>query len=229
LNIEIQIEYVYIKIILDLLRLQENFEFNYSLNSNLKHARRALDLASLVTPGQEEELKRHTSFYINQIFQLMNPKVYIPLFGPFEYPVNISKSVIHLNVSSLLAVNQNHDKQGHIYHAVTFSPYSNERDMENDLIQQMKLFTLSLSNPFRTLVDKPRIKLHIFSTSKDNTVNYSSLEYRPSTNRNTWAKYIEQVIKNIEAQYHYPVIPCNYQCPYKSNCSLSPSRRREND
>lgn len=221
------LEYVYIKIVLDQLKYQENFDFNYSLNANLKNAIKALDLSSVVSSGQQEEYKRHTSLYMYEMFKILNPKIYIPIFGPFEYPVTVSKSVIHLNISSLLSVNQNLDKQGHIYHAITFSPYVNTKDMENDLVQQIKLFTMSLSNPFRTLVDKPRIKLHIFSSSKDTTLNYTSLEYKPSTQKNPWAKYIEQVVKTIESNYHYPIVPCNYSCKFKSQCGLLPTRRRK--
>jgi hypothetical protein len=217
-------EYVYIKSILDNLKYRDEFDFNFSLNVNMLIGAKALGLQE-IDPGFREEITRHTALYMHELYTILRPKIYMPSFGPFEYRVNISKSVVKLNAASLLATSDHHEG-GRVYHAVTFSPYSSARDMTNDAVQRIKLLTLSMSNPFKTIKDKPRVKLHIFSSSGTKDLNYASLEYNPSTDNKLWASYVEQPIKLIESDYHYPLVPCIHKCPYKNICNLDPLRVR---
>jgi hypothetical protein len=217
------LEYVYLKSTIDHLRLQNNFDFNFALNTNLQLATRALAIDEL-PPGEQDEIVRHAAIYMQEMYTLLRPRIYIPLFGPFEYNVNISKSLARLSVASILGTNDVHHGDGRVYHVVTFSPFSNQRDMTNDLVQRIKLLTLSMSNPFKTLKDKPRVKLHIFSSSGTKDVNYASIDYVPSLDKKLWTNYVEQPIKLLESGYHYPVVPCTYKCPYRAACNLDPIR-----
>lgn len=231
------IDFAYVNLILHMMR-NENFDYKYRLNQVLLTAHRHLSLGDM-EQSEKQELLRVAALGVEQIFQTLPPNLYLPVFGAFEYPVKISKTSLMLRVSSILMTRQNlHDwtkktvvdkeYRSKTIHAVTFSPYSIMRDISSDPVQQVKALTLAASNPVRVNPHHIQVKLHVFSASNHATdLNYTYIQHRIPIDYSTWGQYLEAPMKLLEANYHYPVVPCLYACPYKNVCQPTPFITRE--
>jgi hypothetical protein len=226
------IEFAYIRLVLNMLRNQ-TFDYRFELNQVLRSAYKHLGVAN-VSPEEIQELIRTAAIGVDELFKTIPPNLYIPIFGAFEFPVKVSKSTTMLRVSSILttkrSLNQgapanDPDYRARTLHAVTFSPYHVVRDMEADIVQQVKALTLGSANPVRMGNDKPRVRLHIFSAKQNPAevgLHYTYIEHRTPIDFTAWGKYLEQPIKQLESQYHYPLTPCPYACPFRATCQPDP-------
>lgn len=211
-------EFVYSNIVLDMMRAPETFEFKFSLTAHLQRAVKALKLKEQHTNAEIEECRRAAAIAVDEIVNILVPRLYMPVFGTFSYPVKISESVLNLRLSSILTTT-NHTVKARTLHAVTFSPYTSPADMQNDLVQTIKSTTLAMANPIKHAIASNDITLHVFSLGTTKHLHYVPIECSP-TAAQSWASYIEQPIKLLESGYHYPVVPCNFSCQFKSTCNV---------
>lgn len=220
-------EYVYSKLIIDLLRTPD-FDYKYFLNSHLHHARKYLKLDEVISNEEAlQELLRHAAININEIFNILKPTRYIPAFGSFEYPVKIANGIIDLRVASLLVTNSEHsyaDKGGRTFHAVAFSPHAQDRDMEQDFTQILKVTTLVTANPLLHYSPTMPFKLHLFSSKISHGINYTFIEYNKDMHKH--AKYFEEVFGLIEKGFNHPLSPCPHACQFKPICGVDHKRIR---
>lgn len=224
------LEFVYIRMILEIMR-NPDFEYKFFLNATLAKTPRQLKLAEHLEPVEIKEYMRHAAINTDEIFRILNPQRYIPAFGPFEYPIKVSHVVFKPRIAALLATNINNysarvERDRHrILHAVTFSPFSSPRDMENDIVQRIKVMSLANASPIRASHDSSDIKLHIFSAgTKTGELSYTSIEWNSERDGSGWGQYLEAPIKLMESGYDYPINPCLYSCPYKNICAPDPAR-----
>lgn len=218
---------MYIKIILDILRQSsQQLELHFAIGMHLQHAVREFGLRDILSHEELTETLRHVSIAADEIFRLMKPSVYVPVFGPFNYQVRASNSVIDLQVSSMSAVPTHIPElkeRTRTYHAVMFSPYIGIKAMEDDIVARIKLATLAQANPLRLQAESTRLRLHIFGVQPSTPdLLYTFLDYKASTDKRAWARYLDSAIKGFESGFHYPLVPCPHACQFKQTCFPSP-------
>lgn len=188
----------------------EDFDFNFMINANTKLVEKQLRTRVNNSTVAAEEIKRHAIFAVQRLFETLPLQHYIPVFGRFEYPVKVADSVVHVGCAALLL-----SKEKKRLHAVSFSPYSSPFDMKNDLVQVIKSMTLANATPVPHR--EQRAYLHLANIGTTGQIHYTFIECTDSTVKES-ADHIQQPIKLIEAGYHYPVVPCAYECEFRSQC-----------
>jgi hypothetical protein len=220
------VENLYNRLVQDLLK-DINFDYKQSLYFHSRYLETKLLKQNKNNIIEIQEDIRHAVLAVNQVLEILNPSIYIPIFGPFDYFVNISHSSLRLNINSLQLVSPRvwgtqKVSRAKTLHAISFVPYNTIRDMESDLISLLKVQTLGANTPLSTT--STEAKLHLFSTNNSNEdVAYTSLQYDKSMEKRTWLEFLEQPVKLLETKYHFPLTPCAHSCEFKPICF--PARR----
>ena len=178
-------------------------------------------LKVMALKGQEEDLLEpqinaylnQCTLYLKDLFEVLPIQNYIPIYGPIAPVVRVSKTPIQLQISGLLR-----SQTTQTLHAIAFVPASNayEHCIANDPALHLKLKILKPFVAKHMRSGRPQVKMHVFAHDKRNQMVYEC--YDSNQTNLTLLKRIEGVIKTIETGHHYPVLPCLYKCPYKSNC-----------
>lgn len=162
----------------------------------------------------EPQLNKYISsstLYLKDLLSILPLSTYIPIFGPIEPIVRLSKTPIRLEISGIL---RSRSKQ--TLHAISFSPARTKHSIINDPALHLKLKLLQPFVAKHIQTGRPQVTMHNFSCSKNGSIIYES--YSSNDINKALLKRIEVMIKTIEIGHHYPVLPCLYSCPYKSNC-----------
>lgn len=166
--------------------------------------------SEILMDTQVDRIMNSSILWLREFFNLFPFSTYIPVFGPCNTRIKVSKTPIDLSISGFYR-----SKRNATMHAVTFSPYASDHSIRNDPVNLLKLKVLE---PFvaNHWSGRPNVKLHIFNFGKENNFNYFSLD---SNYPNSLAyKRIKRAVQNIEAGNFYPIVPCPHFCKYKSTC-----------
>lgn len=158
---------------------------------------------------QKQELVRHGILILNEIFTMMPPDLYIPVFGPYEYTVKINKTAFQLHVSAGFRSTKNQT-----LHIVCFTPYLDEHAMMNDPTVHLKLATLK--NAVKEHVKRAQARLHMFAITPSGNLCYNNLDTDEADPN--FMKYVLRLVRAMESGYHYPLVPCPYTCKFKKQC-----------
>lgn len=159
---------------------------------------------------QVDELSRRSIIYLNDLFDIFTIGPYIPIYGPIEQRLRISKTPIDLRVSGIFRSAKNKT-----VHCVQFTPYTNTHSVINDPLTQLKI------NIFSRVVEphpkrKENVCIHTFG-ARGHDIFYTSVNDEDYNRK--YIKMIKQQIKSIEDGYHMPIIPCPYACAFKTKCT----------
>ena len=190
------------KDILDPLHLMQKYLFRAS---------RDLGYNDELMENQVLQLRRQATLMLGDIFNIFSFTQYIPIYGPITYNVKVHKTPITLRVSGLYRSLKNQT-----VHIVCFSPYTNEHAIANDPTLMLKLQTL------KRVVKKhhsgrAQAKLHLFGASgSDRNLLYSSMESGDVSPQGL--TQVTNLVKQLEADIHYPLVPCSHICKFKRRC-----------
>lgn len=177
----------------------------------LQRSARQQRVGDSLMDAQARDLVNKCILWTNDFFELFPFSTYIPVYGPLEYTVKVSKTPVRLHVSGVYRTIRNQT-----LHVVVFSPYPNLHSMINDPTIHLKLQTLKrFVAPHYT--QRAQCKVHILGMQRNNELLYHSLD-TSEANPDVLPR-VEQLIKLMESGYHYPVVPCKHQCPYKRQCN----------
>lgn len=200
------IEYAYERLIISYLRnkVYDPLDtLNKYLHKGVKH------LASSYLEQQRMEIIRHGFVAINDILTIMPMDLYVPVMGPYEYVLKVSKTPVKLKVSASFR-----SKKNQTLHLVCFSPYTTQHNMQNDPANYLKLALLK--NSTKEHNKRTQVRLHLFSVLPSNEVVYTSVDTDDLSKEAIGS--IHGVVESIEAGRAYPVLPCNYNCEFKRKC-----------
>ncbi len=164
--------------------------------------------AQLIDGVVEREIIRN-GIDVGQVFNTLSPAIYKIVSGPVEIPYKINKTQIKLQVSGVFRSMKNET-----LHVLTFSPFVNEQSAANDAVNQIK--AMSLQHLVRERGVRPQIRLHTFAVNDTSETHYSTLTSIEISDDQK--KKINSLVMLMESGYHFPLVPCPYQCPYKSIC-----------
>lgn len=159
-----------------------------------------------------ERFKFHNSCikWLTEFFKVFPPNRYYPVSGPLEYRVKVSKTPVDLHVSAVFRTTQNQT-----IHVLCFSPYKRGLDLLNDPVVHLKVHLLK---PFvKKYGERAQVKMHILGWGEDGAMRYRSIDSEEVDSNYVRRTY--NLVKQIELGYFYPVVPCMYQCKWKSTCS----------
>jgi len=162
----------------------------------------------------EPQLNRymHTCLlWLKEFFNIFSFNTYIPVYGPLKPKIKISKTPMQLDISGVYR-----SKKNQTLHIITFATYNSEHSMINDPTLHLKLNIIKPLVKEHTSSGRPQAVIHSFGYGKNDNLNYYSLQSDKADNN--FIKMIELLVKQIEDGYHFPVIPCNHRCKYKSVC-----------
>lgn len=213
-------EHLYTKLILEVLK-DPRFDYKQSLWFHSRHLE-----TRLIKQGKDsyetQENIRHAVLAVHEVFSIIRPNIYIPVYGAFDYMLNASRSNVKLRINSLHLANPRMASTTNVsrtktLHAVNFVPFTYVKDMESDLISLLKVQTLGANTPFETKTTEA--KLHLFGIGNGTEeLTYTYIDYKKSMEYKPWLNYLEAPIKTLEAKYHYPLVPCPHSCQFKTNC-----------
>jgi hypothetical protein len=158
---------------------------------------------------QQQELVRHGILILNDIFSLMPPDLYTPVFGPYEYTVKLSKTAVQLRISAAFRSTKNQT-----LHIVCFSPYLNQHAVMNDPVVHLKLATVK--NAVKPHGQRAQARIHLFSVSPTGSLVYNNLDTEEANPE--FMKHIVRLVKRMEAGHHFPLVPCPHTCQFKKQC-----------
>jgi len=159
---------------------------------------------------QVAELVRRATLCLDDLFRIFTIGPYLPVYGPIDYRIKVSKTPLDLNISGIFRLVKNQT-----LHAVQFTPYINPLDMQNDPITHMKLKVFSKAvKPHGKR--RPQVKLHQFSIDSSNSLVYNSIDSNLLSDKHL--KIFSYLISEMERGVYFPRIPCNFMCPYKQKC-----------
>ena len=184
-----------------------NLDISYAINRSVKN----LDLQENYPPNVIAELKRHTIILLNEILKLFPLDTYQVIFGPWTFRQKVSRTALELSISSILL-----DKNSKTLHFIVFSPYKRDINRRNDPSLILKLISMhKLRSKF--VSSNGNTKLHVISAKNDIQLEYSSYTNKTLTIDST-ADRVKKMIQAMELDFHQPVLPCNYSCPFKQKC-----------
>lgn len=219
-------QFLYRRLILDLLQNPAT-DYKQSLFLHSKKLEYSLKRKNKFNFETEKAIQ-HAILAVHDMLEILIPDTYIPSFGPFEYLVEFKKDHLKLSVDSLLLVNPKKASSKYLsksrtLHAVSIVPFTTLKDMESDIVSIIKMQTLGNHTPLNT--KSIGAKLHLFGAGPGvDSLFYTVLEYKNDADSKEWLNYLEAPVKLFSSGYHYPVVPCQYACPFKTQCR--PIRRR---
>lgn len=155
--------------------------------------------------SQYESILNSLSIYGSQIFNYFNINEYLPVCGPIYLNKIISKTTIKLKISGIFR------NKNQTLHLVYFSPYTKRLDILNDPI-----VAFTAEEFFQFIKDhksdRPKITIHIFYYKDYKDIGY--INYKPKNNNLDYTN----LVKDIEVENYFPVVPCFYKCKYKNKC-----------
>jgi len=176
-------------------------------------------IASITKYAQEDSLmepqiERYLSacmLWLEEFFNLFTFSTYIPVFGPIKPIQKVSNTPVQLHISGLYRSTNNKT-----IHAISFSPYKTKHAILNDPVMALKIKLLAPFVQEHFPSKRPKVVLHNFYYGKNHNLGYVSISSNDFDNK----RYvmIENIIKNMEAGHHFPVLPCLYSCKYKKVC-----------
>jgi len=206
----------------ELVRASMEKLFIKSLKKELKDP--ASDLQSTILFSLKEINKNHNLLepqidknmnlailWLKDFFNIFPLSKYITILGPIEPVVKINKTPIKLHISGLFR-----SKERQTIHAITFSPYGNKHSILNDPSNILKIKMLQPFVQKHLQTNRSQVILHIFSFTKNGNLEYHSIDSNDVTTNKF--ETIKSLVKAIESDYRYPVIPCNHSCPFKKDC-----------
>jgi hypothetical protein len=161
-------------------------------------------------PQKLELLHQRSAWLLHNFEEIFSLDTYLPVYAATEYKLIVSKTPIKMRLSGVYRTEKNN-----ALHIVDFSPYIHEHDVLNDPFVHLKLKMLNESVAWNR--QRHTVKLHSFSVLKgSNTLNYTSMTTKDISQ--TQIDRATGVIKLMESGYHFPLLPCNINCPYKTRC-----------
>ena len=156
-----------------------------------------------------ETLYRQSSITIHNFWKSFNTNKLIPITGPFPVSIRVLRTPIEIRVNSIFRRKQNKEIV-----AIMFSPYETEHGMKNDPIPYLTL--QALSNFGTEHFARSSLTVISFGIRPNGNILISTITDNDYS-KNHWDK-INLTVRAMEAGYHFPILPCNYNCPYKNIC-----------
>ena len=149
--------------------------------------------------------------WLKEFFTIFPLSSYAPILGPIEPTMRISKTPIKLHLSGIFR-----SKKKQTLHAISFSTYASKHSMLND---PSALLKIQLLKPFvkeHLQTERSQVILHIFAYGKNGNLQYDTIDSNKVSNYHL--SRVISLVETMELGHNYPVIPCNYSCPFKKDC-----------
>jgi hypothetical protein len=190
--------------------LKEDIE-NPSLEftPSLRRVLLQLKVKDLLQDAEVDQLLRNSTYALNEIWKVLNPKELMPISGPLDYKMKVSKTPVQLRISGVLRKQKTKELI-----VPVFMPVALSHSVLNDPVLHLKL---DLIRQFGTAHHKrPTASAYAFAVQSNGEVIFHLLKDTEQSKQRL--KMIELQIKAMEIGYHYPVLPCLHTCPFKQRC-----------
>lgn len=177
---------------------------------SLLRSSKELQLDSRYMEGQVRELHSKVGIALGELFGAFDANSFLPVTGPIPWRVKVSDSVVQVTTSAVL-------QEKTTLHLIDFSPYRNIHGIKNDPIIYLKAQTVSqLAKTWFS--ESSECILHVFSLSEKEKLLYYKV---PSTDiSNAILSKVTNIVQGIELKLNFPILPCNRNCLYKTECFL---------
>ncbi len=198
------------RVVVDCIRNQSEDPVRYlqgalSRSLSLKRARPKM------LEGQVRELQNQVTIWVGKIFEILPPNMYLPVSGPIEPRMKVGKSVVDLHISALFR-----SRRYQTVHAVGIVPYSSSRDILSDIPSMLKLRILEPLVKKHFATKRPQARIHLFAWSEGGGLRYENMDSNQLNEH--YLRMVENLVGQIETEYHFPLLPCGYGCPFKDVC-----------
>jgi hypothetical protein len=63
---------------------------------------------------------------------------------------------------------------------------------------------------------RPQAKIHLFAWGEGGELKYQNMDTNQLNEH--YLKMVKNLVGQIEADHHFPLLPCPYKCPFKDVC-----------
>lgn len=180
-----------------------------AINTYVLKAMSAFGLKADILDSDARTIHSLTTIFLYDFLKIFSPQVYFPLTGPVPWRIKVSKTPLDLEVSATFRTSKNNT-----LHCIYFSPYKTSHGLANDPIAHLTLYTYQ--NTIQKHFARPQAKLHILSIKETGHIRYASLDSFQISK--PYLKQILSLVKTMETNHHFPVLPCLHSCPFKKEC-----------
>jgi len=181
----------------------------YLVSKAILHAAKLCNLDTKYLVGQQQQLVNRTTLWLDEFLKLFKANIYYPVTGPLPWRKTISRTTIDLKISGIFRTTKNQT-----LHVISFSPFSDRQSQVNDPILHLK--TQALQNFVKNHPSRPRTTVHMLWVQRNGTLGHDFITSK-SINPD-YADAITRKIKQAEQGDYIPLLPCPYQCAFKSKC-----------
>ena len=168
-----------------------------------------LKIKDQMSDGEADKLFRSAVYALDRILESLRNLELVGISGPFEQRLQISKTPINLRFSGLMRKQKTQELI-----IPVFMPSLGDHAVLNDPALQLKINQIKRFG--KTHNKRPTVSAYVYTIKQDGTVGFYYLSDKEQDP--TRIQMIENQIKAMEIGYHYPIIPCQYSCPFKSKC-----------
>lgn len=164
----------------------------------------------------EPQLNKYLSscmLWLKDFFEIIDLKNYEIVIGPIEPTVIVSKTPIKLRLPGTLR-----SKKNQTIHSIAFTPYSSKHSILNDPLILIRILLLKRFVKKHLQSNRPQVVLHLFAYTKSHNLEYYSIDSNSITKEHNFM--LESILKGMEDGIHFPILPCNYKCPFKQSCFI---------
>jgi hypothetical protein len=168
------------------------------------------------TPTELQEILRCCTYALNKVWKILDPTEFYTVSGALPHRMKVSKTPIDLHISGLMR-----RKKTKELILPFFTPYGLLHSAETDpvLHLQMQLISqLGVKHWARPTVTA--LVMHIADKGEVTILEVSDTSYTGEQ-----LSSVNSLVQALESGYHYPITPCSYRCPFKTNCF--PGRKDE--
>lgn len=160
----------------------------------------------------ESQLQRQyhwVMLWMRAFFELFPMRHYLVVYGPLRPRVVVSKTPIDLQIPGILR-----SRKRQTLHVLSMCPYRNEHDMLTDVPSYLKLKLVQpLLEPHHR---RAQAEVHLLAAGRNGYLTHR--RYDTDEVSLDYLTRIQRAVRLMEHDYHFPLVPCHNDCPYKKIC-----------
>jgi len=171
--------------------------------------------------AKADQIQNQAFLWMDYFFRQFRQDEYFPVSGPLPWRVQIGKTAIDLRFSGAFRT-----KKNQTLHIINFTPLTKRQDQLNDPLTHLKLYALEKLVKYHG--QRPQAVLHLLWSpdSKQEKLGYDII-----LGENLDPKYLKMIsaqVQQIEAGFHFPVVPCkSFSCEFKNRCFPGASGKKK--
>ena len=187
-------------------------DFGRYLDETLK--KHSYKLRQIYLDTEIQSIKRRAAYGLHHVWQTLGLRGISVVSGPMQFTVKVADSAVKLQPSAILSKDG-----GRRLMPVFFTPEKGVQSIKNDPVGIIACLTFKQKRRFYKY--KGGVDAMVFAMSDEPQASFNQvgshhqIQYRDALQK---VSLIENAVKAMENELHWPISPCTRNCPFKSRC-----------